>query len=81
MRKNVVKKLTDEATALSNSTGGESAGDFKHFVNAWTLYLQLMSFEKRLIGKALAVGNATNNVVAAAIDGKTAEGAHLTHHN
>lgn len=75
VRKNVVKKLTDEATALSNSTGGESAGKLQALRKRMNAVSQLMSFEKRLIGKALAVGNATNNVVAAAIDGKTAEGA------
>lgn len=75
VRKNVVKKLTDEATALSNSTGGENAGKLQALRKRMNAVSQLMSFEKRLIGKALAVGNATNNVVAAAIDGKAAEGA------
>lgn len=75
VRKNVVKKLTDEATALSNSTGGEDAGKLQALRKRMNAVSQLMSFEKRLIGKALAVGNATNNVVAAAIDGKAAEGA------
>ncbi len=75
VRKNVVKKLTDEATALSNSTGGESAGKLQALRKRMNAVSQLMSFEKRLIGKALAVGNATNNVVAGAIDGKHAEGA------
>lgn len=75
VRKNVVKKLTDEATALSNSTGGEDAGKLQALRKRMNAVSQLMSFEKRLIGKALAVGNATNNVVAAAIDGKVAEGA------
>ena len=75
VRKKVVKKLTDEATALSNSTGGESTGKLQALRKRMNAVSQLMSFEKRLIGKALAVGNATNNVVAAAIDGKVAEGA------
>lgn len=75
VRKNVVKKLTDEATALSNSTGGENAGKLQALRKRMNAVSELMSFEKRLIGKALAVGNATNNVVAAAIDGKIAEGA------
>lgn len=75
VRKNVVKKLTDEATALSNSTGGENTGKLQALRKRMNAVSQLMSFEKRLIGKALAVGNATNNVVAAAIDGKVAEGA------
>ena len=75
VRKNVVKKLTDEATALSNSTGGENTGKLQALRKRMNAVSQLMSFEKRLIGKALAVGNATNNVVAAAIDGKAAEGA------
>ena len=75
VRKNVVKKLTDEATALTNAAGGESAGKLQALRKRMKAVSELMSFEKRLIAKALAVGNATNNVVAAAIDGKVAEGA------
>ena len=81
IRKNVVKKLTDEATALSNAAGGENTGKIAAIRKRMKAVSELMSFEKRLIGKALAVGNATNNVVASAINGKVAEGAEAQNAN
>ena len=75
VRKKVISHLTGFAEGIDSVEEGRRVKMLPLIRKVMAKVSTAMAFEKRLIAKALAVGNATNNVVAAAIDGKTAEGA------
>ena len=75
IRKRVLSTLTGMAEGIAAVEEERKPRYMQVIRRGMKLVSEQMAFEKRLIAKALAVGNATNNVVAAAIDGKHAEGA------
>ncbi len=75
IRKRVLSALTGKAEGIAAVEEERKPRYMQVIRRGMKLVSEQMAFEKRLIAKALAVGNATNNVVAAAIDGKVAEGA------